>query len=238
MIKDGHGDMIQLGGRFTALMGGYGSGKTELAIAIALHMRGLKPGRVALVDMDIVNPYFRSAEQKARLNAAGVEVLMPAFAMTSVDIPVLPAEFASVFQGDYAHVVIDVGGDDTGATALGVYTPYIAAVRDEMTALYVINSFRPMCGDAREIAELYRLIAQKARLTPDYLVNNGNLQEQTTAEDIIASQRVVEDAARELNVPVGMVVGMARLKDELPEAMRDMYFALEPVMKPDWLVDG
>ncbi len=230
--------MMDFSGRYTVLTGNYGCGKTELALATALHMRAQKSGRVALVDMDIVNPYFRSAEQRDMLNAAGVEVLMPAYAMTSVDIPVLPAEFMSIFQGDYAHVVIDVGGDDTGATALGVYAPYIAANRDNMKIMYVVNCFRPLCGDAASICELYRLISEKARVSPDMLVNNSNLQEHTTAVDLIESQRVVDEAALALGVPVGMVSGMERLRADLPEEMRRIYFAFEPRMKPDWLVNG
>lgn len=230
--------MTDLSKRYTVLTGNYGCGKTELAIALAMYIRQKKSGRIVLVDMDIVNPYFRSAEQKEALNAAGIEVLMPAFAMSTVDIPVLPAEFASIFQSDFAHVIIDVGGDDTGATALGVYAPYIAPVRHEMNIMYVVNCFRPLCGDVGSITELFGLISKKARVKPDMLVNNSNLQEHTTAEDLIGTQSIVEEAALALNTPVGMVCGMARLRDELPEEMRDMYFSFEPRMKPEWLVNG
>lgn len=224
--------------RFTVLVGNYGSGKTELAIAVARSLRAQCAGRVALVDLDIVNPYFRSAEQRALLEGEGIEVLMPSFAMSTVDIPALPAAITSVFEGDFEHVVIDVGGDDTGATALGMYAPYIARVREDMEIWYVVNCFRPLSGTAQDIAELYRLIALRARLTPDLLVNNGNLQELTTAQDIVACQRTLEEASGLLGVPVGMVTGMARLKDGLPPKLQECYFAFEPLMKPDWLVDG
>lgn len=224
--------------RYTVLVGNYGSGKTELAIALAREARRRKAGRVALVDLDIVNPYFRSAEKAALLRSEGVEVLMPSFAMTTVDIPALPAEIQSVFEGDFAHVVIDAGGDEAGATALGRYAPYIAPVRAEMSVLYVVNVFRPLSGTAEDIAEMCRLIGLRARLTPDMLVNNANLQEGTTAADLLGARDVLAQTSRLTGVPVGLTTGMARLADELPEDVRARYFAFEPMMKPDWLVDG
>ena len=83
--------------RYTVLTGNYGSGKTELALNIALRLAGAGK-KVTLVDLDIVNPYFRSAEKAAEMEAAGIRVLMPTFAMTTVDIPALPAEIQSVFE--------------------------------------------------------------------------------------------------------------------------------------------
>lgn len=229
--------MHPFGERFTVLVGNYGSGKTELSIAIARSIRKKKGGRVALVDLDIVNPYFRSAEQRALLEAEGIEVFMPSFAMSTVDIPALPAQIQAVFEQDFAHVIIDVGGDDTGATALGRYAPYIAPIREDMRVLYVVNPCRPFSATPEVIAELYALIARQARLTPDCLVNNANLQEETTPEVLVSGQLVVTEAARLLSVPVAMVTGREALKAALPADMQQHYFAFEPLMKPDWLVD-
>lgn len=144
--------MLPMDKRYTVLVGNYGSGKTELAVATARRQRARKPeGRIALVDLDIVNPYFRSAEQHALLEAEGIEVFMPSFAMSTVDIPALPAQIQAVFEQPYAHVVIDVGGDDTGATALGRYAPYTRALRDEMNVLYVVNPCRPFSSSVEDI---------------------------------------------------------------------------------------
>ncbi|MEG0492082.1 MAG: hypothetical protein RR696_02675 [Clostridia bacterium] len=223
--------------RFTVLVGNYGSGKTELAIAIARHMRKQVSGRVALVDLDIVNPYFRSAEQEALLHAENIEVLMPSFAMSTVDIPALPAQIQSVFEQDFAHVVIDVGGDDTGATALGRYAPYIAPLRDQMSVLYVVNPHRPLSGTKEDILEMFSLIGLRARLKPDFLVNNANLQEQTTVDDLLRAQALLNEVSDALHVPIGMIAGEARLGKELPEALQPLFFAFQPLMKPDWLMD-
>jgi hypothetical protein len=154
------------------MVGNYGSGKTELSIALARRLRKQTDGRVALVDLDIVNPYFRSSEQKQLLEQEGIEVFMPSFAMSTVDIPALPAQIYGVFQQDFAHVVFDVGGDDTGATALGPYAPYFANVRDDTQVLYVVNAFRPFSDSADKIETLYRLIGEKSRLMVDGFIRN------------------------------------------------------------------
>lgn len=223
---------------FTIVVGNYGSGKTELSLALARHMRKTSQGKVALVDLDIVNPYFRSAERADLLKGEGIDVKMPSFALSTVDIPALPAEIQSVFEpGRYDHVVIDVGGDDVGAAALGRYFPYIQPVRERMKVLYVVNPYRPLSGTEDDICALFELIRNRSRLTPDMLVNNTNLQRQTTAQDLIDSQALLETVGERLGLPVGMVVGYERFRTALPEAMQAIYFPIEPLMLPDWLED-
>ena len=225
--------------RYTILVGNYGSGKTELSLALAMEMRRREPdSRIALVDLDIVNPYFRSAEQGELLRQHNIEVFMPSFAMSTVDIPALPANIMAVFEQPFDRVIIDVGGDDTGATALGRYAPQLTARREEITMLYVVNPFRPLSGTEEDIAELFSLIGQKARITPDALVNNANLQEHTTAQDVVEAQELLEKVSQRLNLPIAFAAGLPRLKDELTPAMQETYFAFTPIMKPDWLVDS
>lgn len=222
-------------GRYTLLLGNYGSGKTELALALALHQRRASGGRVALVDLDIVNPYFRSAEQRELLEGEGIEVMMPSFALSAVDVPSLPAQIQAVFESPYDHVVIDVGGDDTGAVALGRYAPYLSALRDQVVALYVVNPLRPFSGTVLDILELFALIESRARIRPDYLVNNANLQEETTAGDLLQAQELLTQVSQRLEVPIGLVTGYERFRDELPPDMQALFFPLAPVMKPHWL---
>lgn len=221
--------------KYIILAGNYGSGKTELSIALARRLRRETNGRTALVDLDIVNPYFRSAEQKTLLESEGIEVFMPSFALSTVDIPALPAEIQSVFTRDYAHVVIDLGGDDAGAAALGRYHPYLAARRAQTLMLYVVNPLRPLSGTVEDIMALFALIESRARIRPDFLVNNANLQEQTAARHLIDAQALLEEVSKRLLIPVGMVVGEERLQTALPAEMQAMFFPLAPVMKPEWL---
>ena len=127
---------------YLVLSGNYGSGKTEIALNIALESS--KTMKTTLVDLDIVNPYFRSGEKAQELREAGVRTLMPTYAMTTVDIPALPAEIQSVFEIPMDRVIFDVGGDDTGAAALGRYYPSFMARRDKTKMILVINCMRPL----------------------------------------------------------------------------------------------
>ena len=230
--------MLTLDSVYYVVVGNYGSGKTELSLALARALRKRSSGEVALVDLDIVNPYFRSAEHADLLRQEGIEVKMPSFALSTVDIPALPAEIQSVFEpGRYAHVVIDVGGDDVGATALGRYVQFIQPIRAQMRVLYVINPFRPLSGTEDDICNLFERIAQRARLRPDALVNNANLQRQTSANDLVAAQSLVEKVGARLALPVEMVTGYERFRADLPAVMQQIFFPLEPLMLPDWLED-
>lgn len=223
--------------KYTLLVGNYGSGKTELSIALAREKRKEAQGRIVLVDLDIVNPYFRSAEQAELLRSEGIEVLMPTFAMSTVDIPALPAQIQAIFEDDYQHVFIDVGGDDTGAAALGRYHSQLSSIRNEMQMLYIVNPLRPLSGTKKDIINLFELIASRARFRPTLLVNNANLQNQTTAEHLLSSHSLLSDVSAQLNLPIGMVTGQAHLRQALPSYMQDLYFSFQPLMKPEWLED-
>ena len=223
--------------KFYVLVGHFGSGKTELALALARHLNQDGMGTV-LADLDIVNPYFRSSEQRELLRAEGIDVIMPSFARSSVDVPALSADVQTVFESNrYRHVVIDAGGDPAGATALGRYHPLIEPVRDQMRVLYVVNPFRPLSATADAICALIPRIESRARLHPDYLVNNANLQRQTTAQHLIDAQAVLRKVSERTNVPIGMAAGYGRLYPGLPKEMQDIFFAVEPVMLPEWLED-
>ena len=143
--------------RFLVLVGNYGSGKTELALNRALEFAAKKS--TTLVDLDIVNPYFRSGEKADMLREAGIRVLMPTFALSTVDIPALPAEIQSVFELPCDHVIFDVGGDDTGAAALGRYAPSFAKYREQTHVALVVNCMRPLTQTAEDVAELAQRIA-------------------------------------------------------------------------------
>ena len=165
-------------------------------------------------------------------------MIMPSFAHSTVDVPALSANVYTVFESNrYGHVVIDVGGDAAGATALGQYYPLIQPVRDQMQVLYVVNPLRPLSANAVDINALIQRIEARARMHPDMLVNNANLQRQTTAQHLIDAQRLLTGVAEQISVPIGMVAGYSRLYADLPADMQSIFFPIEPVMLPEWLED-
>ena len=152
--------MIKRNGRITALVGNYGSGKTEIALNMALALKQSSTSKVMLVDLDIVNPYFRSAAQRELLTAHGIELEQPSFALTTVDIPALPASILRIFERKDLEVIIDLGGNDTGAAALGQYKPHLD--REGCDLLYVINARRPLSTNADDIIEMSAEIQGRA----------------------------------------------------------------------------
>ncbi|MEG0356967.1 MAG: hypothetical protein RR580_04455, partial [Christensenellaceae bacterium] len=130
--------------RFNIFAGNYGSGKTEISLNTALELR--KDRRVTLVDMDTVNPYFRSAESAEMLKQHDIALIAPTFANTNVDVPAISAAVFGAFESENA--IFDAGGDPVGAVALGGLFGYFMAVREQVMFYYVINARRPMQQNA------------------------------------------------------------------------------------------
>ena len=215
--------------RFVVLVGNYGSGKTELALNLALASN--EKMSTTLVDLDIVNPHFRSGEKAEELRAAGVRVLMPTFAMSTVDIPALPAEIQSVFEQPSDRVIFDVGGDDTGAAALGRYAPSFRRYREDTTVCLVINAMRPLTQTAEDVVDLAQRIAARGRMDIDVIINNTNLADQTDADMVRTGRQVAEEAAKLLGVK--RVVDAAMPELGIPGAL-----PLNRHMAPEWMEDA
>ena len=220
--------------KFVVLTGNYGSGKTELALNLALS--SARVGSTTLVDLDIVNPYFRSGEKADALRDAGVRVLMPTFAMTTVDVPALPPEIQSVFETPADRVVFDVGGDDTGAAALGRYAPSFQRLRGQTVACLVVNCMRPLTQSAEDIAEMGQRIMQRGRLTLDLLINNTNLSDLTEPDMLRAGHKEVAKAAAMLGVKRVITAGTASLLANCPDLPEPL--VIRRHMAPEWMEDA
>jgi hypothetical protein len=190
--------------KITVLFGNYGSGKTELSLNIALSLAE-KSASVALVDLDIVNPYFRSSEHKAMLESRGIRVIAPVFANTAVDVPSLPADVYAAFNHEYA--VFDCGGDPVGAAALGGLKSRFDAVRADTEALFVVNTRRPFQDSSEKLEESLSRIQTRGRLTADGLVLNANLGPESTGEELAEGYSIVKALSEKTGVPIRYVSG-------------------------------
>lgn len=177
--------------RITLFAGHYGSGKTNIAVNYALKLK--ETGQdVVIADLDIVNPYFRTKDSSDELSAAGIELISPEFANSNVDLPALPASLYGVVQNKNRLAVLDIGGDDRGAYALGRYAPYILEDGDyEM--VFVANFMRPLTQTAEQALEVMREIEAAGRIPFTAIVNNTNLGNLTDAETVLNSY---EEACR------------------------------------------
>lgn len=155
--------------------GHYGCGKTNFSINLALDY--LKQGRkVTMVDMDLVNPYFRTSDYRDFLEGRGIEVIAPVYGHTNLDIPSLPAAMYSIFDSKDL-VIADVGGDDVGATVLGRFRTKFEQVDYDM--LYVVNSCRNMTALPEDAIEILREIECVSGLKATKIVNNTHLMNET-----------------------------------------------------------
>jgi hypothetical protein len=191
--------------RITIFTGHFGSGKTEVSVnyAFELARRGKK---TAIVDMDIVNPFFRTVDAKKELEEKGIKVVAPVYANTNVDVPALPAEINALFEDKSYTVVLDVGGDDLGARVLSRYNSEI--VQDDYIHYFVVNTKRPMTQTADEIEAILAEIVGSSHLKVDGLVNNANLLGDSTPEIIEEGAAVISEASKRLSIPNGFISGM------------------------------
>ncbi len=232
--KQGAGFMKEIFGktRFLVITGNYGSGKTEISLNLAL--KASAEGKTTLVDLDIVNPYFRSGEKAIEMEKAGIRVLMPTYAMTTVDIPALPAEIQSVFEVPSDRVIFDVGGDDTGAAALGRYYPSFMKNRENTLMALVVNCMRPLTMRDDDILDMAERIRNRGRLEIDLLINNTNLADETTPMMIEDGEKTVLRCAEKMGVKRVITAGKTDILNRC--RLQTPLLAIERYMVPEWMV--
>lgn len=225
--------------RFIILMGNYGSGKTELAMELALSSPN--PAKTLVIDLDMVNTYFRLSDRKGLFEEAGIRLIAPNFASSHVEMLTVPAEIASAFAMDWERVIIDLGGD-AGAAALGQYRLKLLQARKDGAdiQLYnVINTNRPMADTPEKLIRLMEDMERKARWSCTGLINNTNMSYETTAGDLESGYEIIRRAAEETGLPVVYTSGTREVLDAFLQNDHDPKFVGEPLylnkrMHRDW----
>lgn len=203
--------------RLTLFIGAYGSGKSEISINFAAWLR--QSGHaVTLCDLDIINPYFRSADARTVVEASGIRLIAPVFAGTNVDVPAVPAGIYSVFDDLSRHAVLDIGGEDLGARVIATIKDRLAAAPDPAAVYMVVNPYRPFGGTTAQIVRMAGELSQAAGVQPTGLVHNANLLEAGDASLLCASWSVVKEASDALQIPV---VFAAAMSGAVPAAWTD-----------------
>ena len=216
--------------RLTLFAGHYGSGKTNIAVnyAIRLAREGKK---VLIADLDIVNPYFRTKDSEAELTREGIELISPQFANSNVDLPALPAESYRLIQDKSVFGIMDIGGDDRGAYALGRFVPSIKA-EDDYRMAFVVNCYRPLTSTPEDALEIMREIEEACGLKFNCIVNNSNLGEETVPRVVLDSLEYIEKLCRISGLPLWMHTAEASVAGELsdlpvmPLVLQKKYFDL------------
>lgn len=203
--------------RITIFSGHYGSGKTNLAVNYAFMLEKEGYG-VSIADLDIVNPYFRTKDSEKMLEEKGIELISLPFANTSVDLPSLPSAAYGLFQRKDRRVIIDLGGDDRGALALGRFVPGILEEND-YDMVFTVNFYRPLTTTAEDAYEVFREIEYAAKLRFTKIVNNSNLGEMTTAGDVLRTVEMTERLSEMTGVPVAFTSVNEGIYDSVAEKL-------------------
>lgn len=207
--------------RVTLLCGHYGSGKTNVAVNMAYDLKQ-QYDDVAIADLDIVNPYFRTKDSKDDLEEKGIILISSEYAGTNVDIPAMPQQMYMLTDNKNLHAVIDVGGDDRGALALGRIAPAIMEENDyEM--LFVINCYRPLTRDAESTLEVMREIEDACKMKFTAIVNNSNLGNETKLEDVINSLPYAKEVSALTGLPVKCTCVYGPLYKEACEKIENVF---------------
>ena len=199
--------------RITLLAGHYGSGKTNIAVNMAFDLKTVYDN-VVIADIDIVNPYFRAKDSQKEFEEKGIKLICSEYANSNVDIPALPQEIYSVIDNKEIMAVIDIGGDDRGAYALGRYSPGIVQ-ENNYDMLFVVNKYRPLTPDAKSAVEIMREIENAGKIKFTGIINNSNIGNETTADDVLNSLNYAEEISHIAGIPVVMTTVMEEISDEL-----------------------
>lgn len=195
--------------RLTLLCGHYGSGKTNIAVNMAFDQRK-KRENVCVADLDIVNPYYRSKDSEEDFNREGIRLICSEFASSNVDLPSLPDDLYAITDYKSMNVLLDIGGDERGALALGRLSPLIIEEND-YDMLLVVNMYRPLTRDAVSVMEVKKEIEDTCHINFTGIINNSNLGEETTPETVLKSL----ESINELSKSTGLPVVMTTVKDDL-----------------------
>ncbi len=212
--------------------GNLGSGKTEIAINYALRLLYNNKG-CSLVDLDIVNPYFRSRLARTRLEEKGLKVICPDEKIAFGDLPALSPLIKGVFDNDNAYSVLDVGGDDVGATVLGRFKPFLPEGGYEL--FFIVNAFRPYTRDVKGVTKILKSIEVASRLKVTALVSNGHLGCLTKEENIREGLALTKEVGNNLCLPIAFVaIGREMIGDMENEINGVPVFPLDFFMVPPW----
>lgn len=222
-------DLLSQGPRIKVFVGEFGSGKTELAVNYALQLRQ-QGHKTAIVDIDIVKPYFRTRENRRLLEDAGVTVVAPEGRLAHSDLPVMPHDLTRVLYQEDCQVVMDVGGGES-AVVLGQLNQKFA--ENPYQALLVVNTRRPFTSTPAAIVDACQRISGVSRLKVTGLVSNTNLAGETTLQTVLDGLAITEAAAAELGLPVKWVVVPHWLATEV--SVPYPVFVLKPYTQYPWM---
>jgi energy-coupling factor transporter ATP-binding protein EcfA2 len=219
--------------RITIVTGHYGSGKSEFSIALAILLREYHAA-VCLVDVDVVNPYFRSREQRSLLEERDITVVANQLGVDrGVDLPAISPKIYAPLQDGTTFTVVDTGGDPAGARLLGTFRRMLDPFETEV--LCVINGSRPDTADVAGVIAMIRGIEGAAGLAVTGLVNNTHMLEHTAPEHILRGDSLCRDTHRETGIPLKYTTVPAHLAESVPQGIEGEMVTMRMYLRETWM---
>lgn len=220
--------------RIRIFTGHFGSGKTEISINYALKL-AYEGRKVCIADLDIVNPYFCTRDEKEFLEGQGIKLIATPKEYANAELGTIPLNTLAVFDDKSYEVVLDVGGDDQGAVAIGQYKRYFN--EEEYDMYFVVNTTRPFTKDADGVIQYIKEIEAASRLKVKYLINNANLSYETEIKDIIYGQKVIKEVSERTGLPIKFTAVREDLVSKITNEIDGEIFPIKIFMLPPWSRD-
>lgn len=217
--------------RIRIFTGHFGSGKTEIALNYVMDLakRGKK---VALVDIDIVNPYFCSRNMKDKLEKLGIKLIASSPNLMNAELMVIPSNVYGVFNDKSYEVVMDIGGDDQGSLVLRQYNEYLKQETYDM--YFVVNNNRPFTSNKEQTIEYLKSIERASGLIVTHLISNTNLSYETNTEDILKGDKIVSEISQQLEIPYKYIACRKDLEENVKNRVQTEVYPIEIYMNPPW----
>lgn len=222
-------------GNISVFAGGFGSGKSEIALNFALDAakKPIEEGKVILADLDLVNPFFASREAKHQLEENGVRLLGPRADLIFGDVPQLPPEIIGIIGQDN-NMVIDLAGDEIGSLVLG-YLSSVIKMRDQMDFFLVLNPYRPFACDIDSVESLKNMLEAASKTKITAIISNPNLVEETDIEVIVKGHAKVQEYADHMHIPLRYLTVEERFYDQLLPQYGSLLRKISLYLRPGWL---
>ncbi|MBC8591517.1 ATP-binding protein [Wansuia hejianensis] len=219
--------------RIKIIIGHYGSGKTEFSINYAVKL-AKENKKVALVDLDVVNLYFRSREKAEILEDMGIKVIGSSIKASALDIPAISADVLTPLQDKSYEAIMDIGGDPAGARTLGRYHNYFQEGNYDM--FFVLNANRPETQTVEKVMEYMTKIEDTSRAKITGIISNTHLLKSTTVDDVVKGYQLSKEVSKVTNVPLRYITVLEELVPKLPKEIQEIVFPIKLYMREEWML--